>query len=180
MTCEYDCLHCQLPNCKYDHVENADENNAKLTTRPRRKKPTVAKSIKRVVVPGKVGRPRKYPDDKTRWAIYSAEHREELNAKQRERDRKNKEQKQKYNREWQLKNKNYYKNYYNRKKEERRVTRDERVRALLGNLKNWSWDIAPQFKVEKEESDALREWAKEMEGNTAKLRDLEARLDADT
>lgn len=34
----------------------------------------------------------------------------------------------------------------------------ERVRALLGNLKNWSWDINPQFRIEKEDADALREY----------------------
>lgn len=34
----------------------------------------------------------------------------------------------------------------------------ERVRALLGNLKNWSWDIEPQFRIEKEDADALREY----------------------
>lgn len=34
----------------------------------------------------------------------------------------------------------------------------ERVRALLGNLKNWSWDVNPQFRIEKEDADALREY----------------------
>ncbi len=37
----------------------------------------------------------------------------------------------------------------------------ERVRALLGNLKNWSWDINPQFRIEKEDADALREYLKD-------------------
>ena len=31
----------------------------------------------------------------------------------------------------------------------------ERIIALLGNIKNWSWDIFPQFKLEKEDADAL-------------------------
>ena len=38
------------------------------------------------------------------------------------------------------------------------MTPTERVRALLGNLKNWSWDIEPQFRIEKEDADALREY----------------------
>ena len=37
----------------------------------------------------------------------------------------------------------------------------ERVRALLGNLKNWSWDVEPQFKIEREDSEALLEFLKD-------------------
>ena len=37
----------------------------------------------------------------------------------------------------------------------------DRVRALLGNLKNWSWDIAPQYRIEKEEATALLEFLKD-------------------
>jgi len=28
---------------------------------------------------------------------------------------------------------------------------------LIGNLKNWSWDVYPQFKLEKEDADALQD-----------------------
>lgn len=59
------------------------------------------------------------------------------------------------------------------------MTRDERVRALLGNLKNWSWDVVPQFRIEKEDSDALRDWAKEMEENKTKLYELQKKIDSD-
>lgn len=27
----------------------------------------------------------------------------------------------------------------------------------MGNLKNWSWDVYPQFKIEKEDADALQD-----------------------
>lgn len=33
----------------------------------------------------------------------------------------------------------------------------ERIRALVGNVKNWSWDIYPQFRLEKEDADALQD-----------------------
>ena len=33
----------------------------------------------------------------------------------------------------------------------------ERIRALVGNVKNWSWDIFPQFKMEKEDAEALQD-----------------------
>ena len=26
---------------------------------------------------------------------------------------------------------------------------------MIGNLKNWSWDVYPQFRIEKEDADAL-------------------------
>lgn len=28
---------------------------------------------------------------------------------------------------------------------------------MLGNIKNWSWDVYPQFKIEKEDAEALRD-----------------------
>ena len=28
---------------------------------------------------------------------------------------------------------------------------------MIGNLKNWSWDVYPQFKLEKEDADALQD-----------------------
>ena len=31
----------------------------------------------------------------------------------------------------------------------------ERIRALLGNIKNWSWDVFPKFPIEKEDAEAL-------------------------
>ena len=47
------------------------------------------------------------------------------------------------------------------------LTNVERVRALLGNLKNHPWDIYPQFKVEKEDAEALREYLKDDKTVTA-------------
>lgn len=37
------------------------------------------------------------------------------------------------------------------------LTNKERVRALIGNLKNWAWDVHPQFRIEKEDADALQD-----------------------
>ena len=37
------------------------------------------------------------------------------------------------------------------------MTNNERIRALIGNLKNWSWDVNPQFRIEKEDADALQD-----------------------
>ena len=33
----------------------------------------------------------------------------------------------------------------------------ERVRALIGNMKNWSWDVEPKFQIEKEDAAALQD-----------------------
>lgn len=44
------------------------------------------------------------------------------------------------------------------------ITEEERVRALLGNLKNWSWDVEPQFRIEREDSNALRSYITKLEG----------------
>lgn len=33
----------------------------------------------------------------------------------------------------------------------------ERIRALVGNIKNWSWDVYPKFTLNKEDADALQD-----------------------
>lgn len=38
------------------------------------------------------------------------------------------------------------------------LTNEERVRAILGNIKNWAWDIYPKFTIEKEDAKALIEY----------------------
>ena len=49
------------------------------------------------------------------------------------------------------------------------MTKMERIRALIGNLKNWDWTVHPQFPVEKEDAealqdiDAIKEYIKERE-----------------
>ncbi|MBR4396477.1 MAG: hypothetical protein IKS93_01325 [Methanobrevibacter sp.] len=35
------------------------------------------------------------------------------------------------------------------------LTNEERIRALIGNLKNWDWSIFPQYRLEKEDAAAL-------------------------
>ena len=35
------------------------------------------------------------------------------------------------------------------------MTETERLKALKGNLKNWDWTVFPQFKLEKEDGQAL-------------------------
>lgn len=37
------------------------------------------------------------------------------------------------------------------------MTKMERIRALIGNLKNWDWTVYPQFPVEKEDAEALQD-----------------------
>ena len=37
------------------------------------------------------------------------------------------------------------------------MNKKERIRALIGNLKNWSWDIEPHFRIEKEDAEALQD-----------------------
>lgn len=60
------------------------------------------------------------------------------------------------------------------------LTREERVRALLGNLKNWSWDVTPQFRIEQEDAEALREYIKSLEEEkyilTQRIYDLEGKM----
>jgi polyhydroxyalkanoate synthesis regulator phasin len=59
------------------------------------------------------------------------------------------------------------------------MTRDERVRALLGNLKNWTWSVAPQFRIEQEDSDAIRSYVDELQREIynleQRIQDLEKR-----
>ena len=46
------------------------------------------------------------------------------------------------------------KNYQERGLE---MTKAERIRALVGNVKNWDWDIFPQFRLEREDAEALQD-----------------------
>ena len=41
------------------------------------------------------------------------------------------------------------------------LTNKEKLRALLGNIKNWSWDIYPVFKIDEGDAKALLEYFKE-------------------
>lgn len=44
------------------------------------------------------------------------------------------------------------------------LTTEERIRAIIGNIKNWSWDIYPKFELEKEDATALMEFLKDKGG----------------
>lgn len=46
--------------------------------------------------------------------------------------------------------------YLKRRYRKKVMTEMERIRALIGNLKNWDWTIFPQFKLEKEDAVALQ------------------------
>ncbi len=46
---------------------------------------------------------------------------------------------------------------YYKRKEQRMITHKERIRALIGNLKHNDWDIFPQFRIEKEDAEALKD-----------------------
>lgn len=37
------------------------------------------------------------------------------------------------------------------------LSNEERIRALICNLKNWSWDVIPVYRIEKEDAAALFE-----------------------
>lgn len=37
------------------------------------------------------------------------------------------------------------------------LTNEERIRALKCNLKNFDWTVTPQYRLEKEDADALLE-----------------------
>lgn len=37
------------------------------------------------------------------------------------------------------------------------LTTDERIRALISNLKNFNWNVIPQYRLEKEDAVALLE-----------------------
>lgn len=41
------------------------------------------------------------------------------------------------------------------------LTDRERLRALVGNIKNWSWEIYPVFKIDEADARALIEYFKE-------------------
>ena len=41
------------------------------------------------------------------------------------------------------------------------LTNEERIRALMGNLKNWDWTVNPQYRIEKEDGEALAELLKD-------------------
>ena len=50
------------------------------------------------------------------------------------------------------------------------LTREERLRALFGNLKNYSWDVYPQFKLEKEDAEVLLDATKELQQELLRVR----------
>lgn len=37
------------------------------------------------------------------------------------------------------------------------MTNKERIRSLIGNLKNHSWDVFPKFRIEQEDAVALQD-----------------------
>ena len=37
------------------------------------------------------------------------------------------------------------------------LTNEERIRALIRNLKDWDWSVIPQYRIEKEDAAALME-----------------------
>ncbi len=58
---------------------------------------------------------------------------------------------------------------------------------MIGNLKNWSWDVHPQFRIEKEDAEALqdleviKEYVKEKEsyGGIESIRDRQDKESAE-
>ncbi len=115
--CTMDCLNCNLPTCKYDKYAYESENTRrKVPENNNEPKKEVAPAIKKIVVSPKKGRPKKYAEG-TYWENYSREHREELNAKERERYRNNREVKLAKAKKWREEHKGYYAEYRRRVKE---------------------------------------------------------------
>lgn len=50
------------------------------------------------------------------------------------------------------------------------LTNEERLRALFGNLKNWSWEVSPQFRIEKEDAEVLLNATKELQEELLRVR----------
>ena len=50
------------------------------------------------------------------------------------------------------------------------LTKEERLRALFGNLKNHSWDVYPQFKIEREDAEVLLNATKELQEELLRVR----------
>lgn len=46
------------------------------------------------------------------------------------------------------------------------LTTEERIRALIGNIKNWSWDIYPKFSIDKEDAIALLDYLKRLSNDS--------------
>ena len=122
--------------------------------------------------------------DKERHARYYQRKRKEILKKQKIADSiRDRKSKQYYNdnkeRILAANNKRYWDNveerrrkareYYQQHKDEilrRRkgmLTNEERLRALLGNIKNWSWDVYPKFSLDKEDAQALLDFFKQHE-----------------
>ena len=40
----------------------------------------------------------------------------------------------------------------------------------MGNLKNWSWSVEPQFRIEHEDSDAIRSYVEELQNEVYNLK----------
>lgn len=41
------------------------------------------------------------------------------------------------------------------------LTKAERLRAIMGNIKNWSFDVNPQYRIEQEDAEVLLEALKD-------------------
>lgn len=50
------------------------------------------------------------------------------------------------------------------------LTKEERLRALFGNLRNHSWDVYPQFRLEKEDAEVLLDATKELQKELLNVR----------
>lgn len=55
------------------------------------------------------------------------------------------------------------------------LTEKERLRALFGNLKNHSWDVYPQFRLEKEDAEVLLNATEKMRQELFRVQATEVR-----
>ena len=119
--------------------------------------------------------------DKERHAKWYKKNRKKVLNQQKKRDAMR--DRKTYSKEYYLSHKEHCKeknrrNYLRRKERMRIMNNKERIRALIGNIKNWSWDVYPQFKLEKEDAEALRDiealkaYIKELEGYEKIMSDM--------
>ncbi len=106
--CDKDCLNCKLPKCIHDI-----EDTPKPFKPPKTRK---AKKSREVVVQPKRGRPKK-EREMPYWDEYYAKNGAEIRAKSRERYYANHEKELERVRKWRENHKDYYKEWYRKRKE---------------------------------------------------------------
>ena len=110
--CNKDCLNCILPKCIYD----TEDEPKHFRDKPKKKVDKPKKKNRELVVSRKRGRPKKEREIPY-WDEYYAKKGAEIRAKSRERYYANHEKELERVRKWREAHKDYYKEWYRKKKE---------------------------------------------------------------